>query len=175
MLTSENRIRRQKLQHEAEGYLELDMPDHALGALARLGDPAGFDAQALYLLGEALRAKGRYQEALVPLRRVAAATPENVHAWLALGWCHKRTGRIDRAIEPLEAALDVEPDHPLVHFNLACYWSLAGNKPNALEYLSRALTIEPDYHRLIDDEPDFDPIRFDPEFQALCAEFQASG
>ena len=105
----------------------------------------------------------------MPLRRVATASPENVHVWLAMGWCHKRTGRIDRAIESLETALDVEPAKALLHFNLACYWSLAGNKEHALEYLSRALTLDPDYRRLLDEEADFDPIRLDPEFRALRA------
>jgi tetratricopeptide (TPR) repeat protein len=169
LLTSINRIRRTKIQREAEGYLELGMPQHALDALAGLGDPAAFDPHTLYLWGEALRATERYPEAIVPLGQAAEAVPENVDVWFALGWCYKRTGRVDLAIDSLEKALAIAPNEALVHFNLACYWSLAGNHPRALEYLSRALTIDPHYRQLIDDEPDFDPLRCDPEFQALCA------
>jgi tetratricopeptide (TPR) repeat protein len=163
-----NRIRRTKLQRTAEGYLELGMPQHALETLARLGDPAGLSGRALYLRGEALRAMERYQEALMPLRQSAELEPENLHVWFALGWCYKRTGQIRLAIRSLERVLALTPAEALVHYNLACYWSLAGNKHRALEYLCRALTIDPDYRRLIDGEPDFNPIRSDPQFQALC-------
>ena len=36
---SQNRIRRMKLQHQAEGYLELGMSQQALDVLDRLGTP----------------------------------------------------------------------------------------------------------------------------------------
>jgi tetratricopeptide (TPR) repeat protein len=166
--TSRNRIRRMRLQHQAEGYLELGMPRQALDLLARLGESDGSDTHSFYLQGEALRALERYDDALVPLGRVAEAEPENIHVWLALGWCHKRCGRIDLAIDALETALAVDADEPLVRYNLACYWSLAGGKRQALGYLEQALAIDPDYCRLVDYEPDFDPIRSDPEFQAVC-------
>jgi len=158
-----------KLQHQAEGYLELGMPQQALDALARVAPAEGAaDAQTLYLQGEALRALGRYGEALVPLAQVTNSDPENVHAWLAAGWCHKRAGRIDLAIDALEAALRADPEEPLIHYNLACYWSLAGGKRQALAYLEQAFSLDPSYRGLVDQEPDFDPIRSDREFQALC-------
>jgi Flp pilus assembly protein TadD len=155
-----------KIQHQAEGYLELGMPAQALDVLARLGETS--DPQSRYLQGESLRALERYGDALVPLAQVAEAEPENVRAWLALGWCHKRTGRIDLAIDALETALAADPDEPLIRYNLACYWSVAGGKRQALAYLEQALALDPNYRQLIDAEPDFDPIRLDPEFQAVC-------
>ena len=168
-MSSKDRIRETKIQRAAEGYLELGMPQHALDTLARLGDPDSLDGHALYLRGEALRAMERYPEALLPLIQAARREPENLHVWFALGWCYKRTGQINLAIRSLERVLAVEPTEALVHYNLACYWSLAGNKYRALEYLSQALEIDPDYRRLIDDEPDFIPLRSDPQFQAICA------
>lgn len=170
-----NRIRRVKIEREAEGYLELGLPQRALDALAQLGDPAGFDTHGLYLWGEGLRAMDRYAEALVPLKEASERAPENLHVWIALGWCYKRTGQLHMAIDSLERALAEEPDEALVHYNLACYWSLAGNKDRALEFLTQALQIDPDYRRLIDAEPDFDPIRSDPEFQAICTGSGARG
>lgn len=163
-----DRNRRRKIQREAEGYLELGLPRHALAALGRLGDPTSFDAHCMYLWGESLRALHRYDEALLPLEQAAQADPDNIHVWIALGWCYKRTGRLDMAIEALEAALIAQPEEALLHYNLSCYLSLAGKKQRSLEHLRTALEIEPEYRRLIDEEPDFDPLRGDPDFQALC-------
>jgi len=174
-MTSNNHIRRTKIQQEAEGYLELGMSQHALDALARLGDSAKSDSHTLFLWGEALRAMDRFQEAIAPLEQAADLAPQNLHVWLALGWCYKRTGRINKAISSLERILDSDPTEALVHYNLACYWSLAGDKHRALQYLSRSLTIDPEYCRLIDEEHDFDPLRSDPDFRALCAELSTDG
>lgn len=161
-------IRRGKIENEAEGYLELGMAQQALATLSRLGDPSALDSNGQYILGESLRSLKRYEEAIEPLRRAAEATSGNINVLLALGWCYKRTGRLDMAINMLEQALALEPGEPLLRYNLACYFSLAGNKNRALRYLSQTLSIAPDYRRLIDDEPDFNPIRHDPDFQSLC-------
>jgi Flp pilus assembly protein TadD len=162
-----NRVRRTKIQREAEGYLELGLPRSCLGALARLGDPTGYDSYTMYLWGEALRELERYDEAIVPLRQATKTDPENTRVWVALGWCYKRTGRLDLAIQSLEKALAVDPVEPLLHYNLACYWSLAGNKPLSLRHLAKALVIDPTYRQLVDDESDFDFLRDDPDFQSL--------
>lgn len=168
-MTPANRIRRRKIEREAEGYLELGLPRQALGTLARLGDPTCFDLRALYLWGEALRSMGRYEEALVPLGQAAEIDPENIQVWLALGWCYKRTGRLELAIDAIESAMAVAPDEALLHYNLACYCSLAGNKERAIQALARSLEIEPAYRERIDSETDFDPLRSDPDFQAVCS------
>lgn len=169
-VVSVQRIRRQQLVRQAEGYLELEMFEHALAVLARCGEPESLPGQACFLRGEALRGLKRYHEAIGSLGRAAELLPERaVEIGLALGWCYKRVGRIDLAIEALERALEEEPDHALLHYNLACYWCLAGNKRQSLMFLSRALTLKQHLRELIADESDFDNLRGDPAFQALTA------
>jgi predicted Zn-dependent protease len=68
----------------------------------------------------------------------------------------------------LEQALASEPNEPLLRYNLACYFSLAGNKSRAIRYLSQVLAVAPGYRSLIDTESDFDALRQDPDFLALC-------
>jgi tetratricopeptide (TPR) repeat protein len=165
---SAKQARHSKIQCEAEGYLELGLARQALGSLARLGDPTGFDPHSLYLWGEALRSLGRYEEALVPLGQGAAADPDNINIWVALAWCYKRTGHLELAIESLESALTAEPAEALLHYNLACYWSLAGDKERTLQYLSQSLGMDPRYRQLVADESDFDPFREDPDFRRIC-------
>jgi tetratricopeptide (TPR) repeat protein len=165
--SAHDRIRRQHLLVQAEGYLELGMGEHALEVLDRCEQLARLPEHGLYLRGQCLRELGRFREALDPLWQAAQSNPENIGTWLALGWCYKRTGKLDRAIESLEEALSVEPNDALVHYNLACYWALAKNKRQALNYLRKAFALEEDYRSLVAEESDFDPIRDDPAFQAL--------
>lgn len=166
-MTGGNRIRLQRILREVEGYLELEMPQTALELLNRIQEPGTFRGQQLYLTGEALRSLERYSDAIAPLEQAADLQPSNLRIWLALGWCQKRVGRLDLAIEALERAEEVAPDEAVVPYNLACYWSLAGKKQQALSYLSRAFAIDPEFRERIHEEPDFDPIRSDPEFRAL--------
>jgi Flp pilus assembly protein TadD len=167
-MTALERIRNAKIHNEAEGYLELGLAQQALECLSRLGDPAAFEVHALYLWGEGLRTMERYFEALVPLERAAKAAPEDTRVRMALSWCYKRTGRLDLAIATLHEALVIEPAEPVLHYNLACYLSLAGQRGAALRSLTQALALDPAFGKLIDDETDFDALRSDPEFQALC-------
>src|ERR1700754_4671286 len=108
---------------EAEGYLELGMPEHALRGLQRRGQLVHGDARGCYMLGECLRELRRYREAIFPLRRSLELIPDDVQVALALGWCCKRSGRLDEAINALEHAVRIEPGEAILHYNLSCYWS----------------------------------------------------
>jgi tetratricopeptide (TPR) repeat protein len=161
------RVRLQRALVEAEGYIELAMPEQALRALQRRGQLVHGDARGCYLLGECLRALRRYREAVFPLRRSLELIPDDVHAALALGWCCKRIGRLEEAINALEHAVRVEPGAAILHYNLACYWSLARDRRRALQHLAHALDIDGNFRDMVAEEPDFDPIRHDPLFQTL--------
>lgn len=164
---SNHRLQLDQAIQEAEGYLELGMTDHALETLQHRGALVHGSGRACYLLGEALRELGRYEEALFPLERSADLLPDDIHAWLALGWCYKRTGQLSRAIGALEKAVQVDGGEPVLHYNLACYWSLARNRTLALRYLAKALDLDSNYRDMVQDEPDFDPLRNDPQFKHL--------
>jgi tetratricopeptide (TPR) repeat protein len=168
-MSLEQRIRRQQMMRRVEGYLELGMPRHALEVLESCIDPQALDGHAVYLRGEALRSLERYAEAVSWLQKAAERMPDEIHVLLALGWCHKRTGRLDLAIEALTQALKIDAGEAIIHYNLACYWSLAGNKRHVLKHLSRALEMDAKYRDLVHDEPDFTPMRDDPDFQSLTS------
>lgn len=184
-MSDKQRIRRQQILREAEGYLDLitvfgdrwvppaqvrdRLAERALATLEGLARFGGSRAHALYLTGHAYRAMGRYAAAIKPLQESAEIDADNIHVWLALGWCQKRCGRLDLAIQALEEALDVDRGEAIVHYNLACYWSLAGNARRSLTYLSRAFDIDPNYRDLVASERDFDPIRDHPDFQSLTS------
>lgn len=160
-----DRIKRQL--DEAEGYLMLNLPHRTLEILGRRADWATMQFEASFLTGEALRSLERYREALKPLEVAAALRPADVGVAIALGWCYKRTHRLAQAIDALERAERHNPDVSLLHYNLACYWSLAGNTSKALDELTVALAVDPELRSLIADEPDFDQLRGNPEFERL--------
>jgi tetratricopeptide (TPR) repeat protein len=182
-MSDPNRIRRQQILREAEGYLDLitvfgekmpcrpDVRDtlagRVLSTLDRVENPGGLKAHILFLRGQALRAMDRFVEAVPLLREAAEYEPQNVHIRLSLAWCYKRCRRLDLAIQALEEALEADASHAIVHYNLACYWSLAGNVKLAVTYLAQAFDMEPEYRDLIHSEHDFDPIRNHPHFLAL--------
>jgi Flp pilus assembly protein TadD len=179
------RIRRQQLLREAEGYLDLTtvlserwplrpavrdrLAQRALDVLARLDSSGRHRTHSRYLVGQALRVMERYAEAIEPLEEAAELDPENIHIWLELGWCHKRCGRLELAIQALEEALLVDSSEAIIHYNLACYWSLANNAKQALAYLARAFELDSNCRDLVADERDFDPIRNHPDFLALTS------
>jgi tetratricopeptide (TPR) repeat protein len=184
-MQSLERIRRQRILSEIEGYLELlmlfddalaasipnrhRMAQRALDSLDRLSEGTRAGAIAQHLRGQALRALDRFADAVVPLRAAADLEPENLHIWLALGWCYKRCGRLDMAIESLQEAITAKPGTAIVHYNLSCYWSLAHNVEAALNHLAIAFELDPDYKELVHKEHDFDPIRDNPDFRTLTA------
>jgi len=184
-MSDPNRIRRQQILREAEGYLDLitvfgdkwpcrlDARDRlgtrVLLTLDRIESPGGMRGQVLFLRGQAFRAMQRYNDAVAPFAEAAELEPQNVHVRVALAWCHKRCRRLDLAIETLEDALAADPAYAIVHYNLACYWSLAKNVKLSVLYLSQAFDLEPGYRELVDKEKDFDPIRQHPHFQSLTS------
>lgn len=184
-MSDPNRIRRQQILREAEGYLDLitvfgsrwpcrpdirdQVAERVLATLDRVSNPGGLRAHILFLRGQALRTMERYSDAVRPLREAADLEPENFHIRLSLGWCYKRVKRLDLAIQALEEALEINSDHAILHYNLACYWSLAGNVKLACSYLSQAFELQPDYRDLVGSERDFDPIRKHPYFQSLTS------
>ena len=160
--------RQNMAEREAEGYLELGMPQQAIRSLGRLGAWPTLEPYLQYLWGEAYRMLDLFEEAVPPLQHAAEEMPKRIEPWVALGWCYKRTGRVDLAIESLETAMQASPDEPLLHFNLACYWSLMSNKRMAIHYLTHALSLDPKFRNAIDSESDLDVLRSEPEFRELC-------
>jgi Flp pilus assembly protein TadD len=151
----------------ASGYLDLEMPDHALRALAGIAHPETTPFEFHLLRGMALRCAGRFSEALVALTRAREERPDDLDVLMGMAWCFKRTDQLPRAISTMEEAYGAHPKVPVVLYNIARYYSLAGDKVQALSWLGRALRMNADLRKLIDDESDFDPLRQDPDFQYI--------
>lgn len=163
-------LKRERRLEAAEGYLALDMPDHALHELEGVPDPEQCSYEVNLLRGEALRQKREHEAALRFYRRALDECPADVSVLMGMAWCYKRTGRLNLAIETMEQAYKASPDEPVVLYNLACYHALAGHKTQALSWLGRALRMEQALRKLIPAESDFDRLRDDPDFHFVAGE-----
>lgn len=79
----------------AEGYLELGLPELALEELQSVEDAGPFAVPHLWMTGEALKAQGRYDEAIALLRHVAQSlpTPASQQVWQSLTECLHESGQ----------------------------------------------------------------------------------
>jgi tetratricopeptide (TPR) repeat protein len=148
----------------ASGYLDLEMPTHALRALDGIAHPNATPFEFYHFRGQALRMAGRFDEALDALSRARDERPDDLDVLMAMAWCFKRTDQLPRAISAMEEAYRAHPRVAVVLYNIACYYSLAGEKAQALSWLGRALRMKADLRKLIADESDFDSLRNDPDF-----------
>ncbi|WP_339732395.1 tetratricopeptide repeat protein [uncultured Gimesia sp.] len=151
----------------AEGYLMLEMHEQALRALSRI-DPSERTTEKYFrLLGQAHQLAKQYQEALDAFQGAYDIDPENLTTLMGMAWCYKRTDQLPLAISVMEEAYHSHAEEPVILYNLSCYFALTGDKINALSWLGRSLRMEPDLIKLIEEEPDFDSLRSDKDFQFL--------
>jgi tetratricopeptide (TPR) repeat protein len=167
VIDPETRLRRRLL--EAEGYIELNMFDHALDSLRGVKASGELEFEVLRLKGEALRGQGKHAEALAAFESAHAIHTDDVSVLMAMAWCYKRTDQLSQAIEATEFAHQQQPRLAVLMYNLACYWTLAGDKSRALSWLGQALRTDHSLCRLIPDEPDFDALREDADFRMIVA------
>jgi len=179
------KIRREKIIRQAEGYLDLIMcledqwrldepiiqviTGKALKVLNELDETSGRRSHVAFLRGQAFRVRRDYQNAVVAFEESLENDYENIHTHLGMAWCYKRMNEIDSAIGSLNHANEIEPENAIVLYNLACYWALAGNVLNCCEHLHYALELEGGLRELIDAESDFDLVRSSAEFQSITS------
>src|SRR5271167_1627644 len=82
--------------------------------------------------------RGEFDSAIVKLKAVLAADPENFDAQLALGMAHYRKGNFAAAIAEGHKAEKLRPKEQLVHTNLSLFYMKTGDKVTAEKHGLRA-------------------------------------
>lgn len=102
--------------------------------------------------------------------RVIAQDPSNGTALASGAMALAALGETQRAKDWIERSLVISPDNPSIRYNLGCTMAVHLNDPDAAIEVLRPYfeTLEsPQQLRHSDVDPDLDPIRDDPRFQAL--------
>lgn len=104
-------IRVTKRLREATGYLELDMPDHALERLDEIGELGPLEGDVELVRGEALRRQHRFGAAVTSLQTAVRKSPppHQKSALLVLSLCFRQAGDQARADQMLAYVRGVRP------------------------------------------------------------------
>jgi len=95
--------------------------------------------------GNAFRAKGNFDKALVDYDQAIAFNPKNAgaHVDRALVW--ERKGRRDQALRDYAEAIRLDPKMWQAHFNRAISFREAGEFGKAIEDMSEVMKLKPEY------------------------------
>lgn len=116
--------------------------------------------------------RGNYDVATQILTDVAARDPGNGAAWFRLGYAHHTAKAYSQAIEAYQKAYTLEWIPETTAYNLACAYALRGEAGRAVQWLETALRQGFRDTRLLETDPDLDPVRDDPGFKALMARYE---
>ena len=97
------------------------------------------------VLGAALFQTGRNAEALMPLQKGAALSPDNADTHNNLGVALMEAGRFSEAWQSYLRALQIDPDYAQVHNNLGNNFRRMQKPEQAETCYRRAISIQPDY------------------------------
>jgi len=158
---------------EAEGFLELDLPQRALASLEAATAAARASFEWRDLAAKAYLGSGKYTEAVPQLFAALDLNPNAIPLLLALATCFKKTQQYARAIEAMRNAERLcrrgsnADSHASVSFSLAGCYALARRKGDMLHWLERAVAEDGKLRRNLLTDPDFDEYRRDPDFVAM--------
>jgi adenylate cyclase len=139
-------------------------------------EPATMLQSACGALGDAAGARHAAEMAVERAEKVVAKDSTNGNAMANGAFALASLGQRERAREWIDRALLVDPDNLLMRYNFACALSQhLQDADGAIDLLTSVLSKDPGASNLEQarTDPDLDPIRQDPRFQALMAETEA--
>jgi tetratricopeptide (TPR) repeat protein len=134
--------------HELAIALELVTPPDWQGAVRFLTAAAALRPDSPGVrsnLGNALKGKGKVDEAIACYRQALALNPKYAAAHHNLGNALKDKGRLDEAIACFRRALELDPKSTLAHLNLGNALKDKGQVDEAIACYKRAIELNPKY------------------------------
>jgi Flp pilus assembly protein TadD len=129
-----------RLLLEAEGYLELGMPEESGRVLSQIPDQSRQDVLSLRLA--LLMTAKSWASAAEIAACLVDQEPQESGWWVNYAYCARRARSVDEAETILLRAADLHPLVAVIHYNLACYACVTGRLLEARERLTRARRID---------------------------------
>ncbi|MSU46286.1 MAG: hypothetical protein EXS42_03970 [Lacunisphaera sp.] len=98
--------------------------------------------------------------------------PDYVEVVGLLGGLYTKVGRIADGLKMDRKLVRLEPDNPTAHYNLACSLALCKKRPDALRSLRQAVSLGYDDLDWMQQDPDLELLKNDPEFLQLLRQLK---
>ena len=98
--------------------------------------------------------------------------PEYMDVVGLLGGLYTRVGRITDGLKMDRKLVRLDPANPTTHYNLACSLALCKKRPDALRSLRKALSLGYDDLDWMQQDPDLEILKNDPEFLQLLRQLK---
>jgi len=132
------------------------------------------DFQAPSLLAQAYNSLGMIEQRNASLRKGTRLmeerlelNPDDARASNMAGVAYATLGESAKALEFAERSLTIDPEDPMLLYNVACMYSALGREDDAIGCLERAVDKGFGHKEWIDHDPDLNPLRHHPRFQAI--------
>lgn len=89
-----------------------------------------------------------------------------------LGGLYTKAGRIADGLKMDRKLVRLEPANPTAHYNLACSLALCKKRPDALRALRTAVSLGYDDLDWMEQDPDLEILKNDPEFRKLLSQLK---
>lgn len=89
-----------------------------------------------------------------------------------LGGLYTKVGRITDGLKMDRKLVRLDPENPTAHYNLACSLALCRKRPEAIRSLRKALSLGYDDLDWMQEDPDLEILKNDPEFQQLLRQLK---
>ncbi len=134
---------------------QLDRLDEARALLERMADESDTDIRALDALGNIMRARKRYEDAIGyydrVLERIPKPSKQHWSLYFARGTSYERAKNWPKAEADLQRALKLAPDQPSVLNYLGYSWvDQNKNLKQGMEHIRKAVRLRPDDGHIVD-------------------------
>jgi adenylate cyclase len=134
----------------------------------------GLAAACYHKLGRDDECRSALRRNLVQVEKEIALKPDNAFALTEGAIDLAYLGEKERGLEWISRALLIEPEELQDHFNAACALALLGEPNQALDQLEYyAKKMPPERVNWVKRDPDLQPLRQEPRYQALVAQCEA--
>jgi len=98
--------------------------------------------------------------------------PDYIDVVGLLGGLYTRVGRIADGLKMDRKLVRLEPENATAHYNLACSLALSKKRPDALRSLRKAVSLGYDDLDWMQQDPDLEILKNDPEFKKLLGQLK---
>jgi serine/threonine protein kinase/Tfp pilus assembly protein PilF len=132
------------------------------------------DYQPEHFIGQAHKSLGNLEEMEIHNRRglklmegSLELNPEDARAANLAAGVLASLGEEEPAIRYAERSLAIDPEDPMLLYNVSCMYASIGRIEQAISCLERAVDKGFGHREWIDNDPDLEPIRSSPRYQAI--------